>query len=200
MTQHSKFTEAKLEEAIIALLGEQGFPHVTGDTLARSGSNGAPAPLNDSHKDAAGATSLPGVLIKDDLRKYLSKQYAADSITEGEVNAIISQLESYPAADLYGSNKAIMKLVCDGFQLKREDHTKKDLYIQLLDYSELSAHTPPKPGEVSCIVAEDEAIYNAAGATFPEHLQTGQPTRDSGRREAHPRWHPLHQWHSTGGV
>ncbi|MEZ7957355.1 MAG: hypothetical protein QMB90_09055, partial [Rubritalea sp.] len=56
-----KFTEAKLEQAIIALLSEQGFPHVSGTTL--SGSNGAPAPLNESlshsNKDAAGATSLP---------------------------------------------------------------------------------------------------------------------------------------------
>ena len=145
-----KFTEAKLEQAIIALLGEQGFPHVTGDTLTRSGSNGAPAPLNDSHKDAAGATSLPGVLIKDDLRKYLSKQYAADSISEGEINAVISQLESYPAADLYGSNKAIMKLVCDGFQLKREDHTKKDLWenvapavlLTIRTRTELELHPP----------------------------------------------------------
>ena len=109
MTQHSKFNEAKLKQAIISLLDEQGFPHVTGDTLAR-------APEE--------------VLIKEDLRKYLSKQYAADGISEGEISAIISRLESYPAADLYGSNKAIMKLVCDGFQLKREDHTQKDLYIK----------------------------------------------------------------------
>ena len=140
-----KFTEAKLEEAIITLLGEQGFPHVTGDTLTRSPEE---------------------VLIKDDLRRYLSKQYASDGITEGEVNAIISQLESYPAADLYGSNKAIMKLVCDGFQLKREDHTKKDLYIQLLDYSDLPAHTPPKEGEVPRIVADGEKDYYAGPNIF----------------------------------
>ena len=30
-----KFTEAKLEQAIIELLGEQGFTHVLGETLVR---------------------------------------------------------------------------------------------------------------------------------------------------------------------
>ena len=30
-----KFTEARLEEAIISLLEEQGYPHVTGDSFAR---------------------------------------------------------------------------------------------------------------------------------------------------------------------
>ena len=29
----SKFTEEKLEQAIITLLGAQGYPHVRGDTL-----------------------------------------------------------------------------------------------------------------------------------------------------------------------
>ena len=163
-----KFTEAKLEQAIITLLAEQGFPHVSGTTL--SGSNGAPAPLNDLNRNAAGATSLPEVLIKDDLRAFLRKQYAGDEISEGEINSVITKLESYAASDLYASNKAIMKLVCDGFLLKREDHTKKDLYIQLIDYSDLPAHNKPKVGEVPTIVAEDEVNYNAAGATFSQNI------------------------------
>ena len=29
-----------------------------------------------------------------------------------------------------------MKLISDGFYSKREDHTQKDLFIQLIDYSE----------------------------------------------------------------
>jgi len=93
-----KFTEAKLEDAIIALLGEQGFPHFSGTTITR--------PPEE-------------VLLKDDLRQFLTKQYAKDEITEGEIIAIIAKLESYSATDLYASNKAIMKLVSDGFLLKR---------------------------------------------------------------------------------
>ena len=79
------------------------------------------------------------VLIKTDLRAFLTKQYAADQITPQEIEAVINRLSAYSAADLYESNKAIMKLVSDGFLLKREDRSQKDLYIQLIDYSDLVA-------------------------------------------------------------
>ncbi len=102
MTQHSKFSEAALEEAIILLLGKEGYPYAKGDTIPRE----------------------PGqVLLHADLRAFLAKQYASDHITPQEIEAVINQLEAYSAADLYESNKAIMKLVADGFLLKREDHT-----------------------------------------------------------------------------
>jgi len=55
------------------------------------------------------------------------KQYAAEGITSAEIDLIIRKLEVLPASDLYGSNKAFMKLVSDGFQLTREDRSKKDL-------------------------------------------------------------------------
>ncbi|MFD2256306.1 hypothetical protein ACFSSA_06445 [Luteolibacter algae] len=45
----------------------------------------------------------------------------ADFITPQEIEAVIKQLEAYSAANLYESNKKIMKLVSDGFLLKRED-------------------------------------------------------------------------------
>ena len=35
---------------------------------------------------------------------------------------------------MYEANKAIHKLLCDGFILNREDRTQKDLYIELIDY------------------------------------------------------------------
>lgn len=110
----SKFTEAQLEQAIIELLGEEGYPHVLGETVSRSPDE---------------------VLIKDDLRTFLREQYANDGITQSEIELIIRKLEVLPASDLYGSNKAFMKLVSDGFLLKREDRNQKDLFIQLIDYS-----------------------------------------------------------------
>ena len=63
-----KFTEAKLEQAIIELLGEQGYPHMVGEQVARE----------DNEQ----------VLLVDDLRTYLAKQYQADDITEGEIEQI----------------------------------------------------------------------------------------------------------------
>jgi type I restriction enzyme, R subunit len=132
MIQHSKFSEAALEEAIIELLGQEGYPYVKGDAITRE----------------------PGqVLLHADLRAFLAKQYAADHITPQEIEAVINQLEAYSAADLYESNKAIMKLVCDGFLLKREAHTQKDLYIQLIDYSGLVAFREPTLDQVPSIVA-----------------------------------------------
>ncbi len=110
-----KFTEAKLEEAIIELLEQQGFPHQHGGELSRS---------------------LPEVLIKGDLRDYLVDKYASDEITEGEIGSVIRMVETLPASDLYDSNKCFMKWLSDGFLLKREDRDEKDLYIQLMDYSE----------------------------------------------------------------
>lgn len=109
-----KFTEAQLEQAIIELLGEEGYPNVLGETILRSPEE---------------------VLIKDDLRAFLREQYANDGITQSEIEQIIRKLEVLPASDLYGSNKDFMKLVSDGFLLKRDDRNQKDLFIQLIDYS-----------------------------------------------------------------
>ena len=144
-----KFTETQLESAIIELLGAEGYPHVMGETIERQPQD---------------------VLIKADLRAFLAAQYAADQITPQEIDAVIKQLEAYSAADLYESNKAIMKLVSDGFLLKREDRSQKDLYIQLIDYSALVPFREPNPGEVPSIVAEDKRNYNAAGATFSRNI------------------------------
>ena len=82
----SKFTEEKLEQAILALLEEQGFPHTKGDALEREPRD---------------------VLIEEDLRGFLVKRYAKDSITTGEIDAVVRRLKALPAADLYDSNKRI---------------------------------------------------------------------------------------------
>lgn len=87
-------------------------------------------------------------LIKEDLKTFLASRYGDDKITPGEIDAIVLKLELLPASDLYESNKAIMKMVSDGFLLKREDRSQKNLYIQLVDYSDLAAHRPhPTPHE-----------------------------------------------------
>lgn len=138
----SQFTENHLEKAIIDLLGQQGYPYHCGDTLDRNSSD---------------------VLLRDDLRTYLSSRYAPEGITAAEIESILRRLDAYPATDLYDTNKAIHKLVADGFLLKREDRSKKDLYIQLIDYSGLPLQRLPNPGEVETItgtrVAEQPATY-----------------------------------------
>lgn len=116
----SKFTEAQLESVFIELLGNEGIPHVLGNTINRQENE---------------------VLIKADIKNYLKSQYASDNLTDNEIKSIIRKLEVFSASDLYESNKQIIKLVCNGFQLEREDRSKKDLYIHLIDYSELDNNT-----------------------------------------------------------
>lgn len=104
-----KFTEAQLESAIIELLGVEGYPRVLGEAIERQQQE---------------------VLIKADLYAFLAKQYAADKITPQEIEAVIKQLEAYSAAYLYESNKAIMKLVSDGFLRMRESKRAAEATIR----------------------------------------------------------------------
>jgi type I restriction enzyme R subunit len=134
----SKFTETKLEQAIIELLGEEGYPHVLGETLGRD----------------------PGeVLVREDLAQYLANRYTEQKITPGEIDSIIRRLVTLPASDLYESNKAIMKMISDGFLLKREDRSQKDLYIQLIDYSDLGEFRIPDGSKLATVFAESPATF-----------------------------------------
>ena len=114
-----KFTEAKLEETFIELLGIEGYPHSFGNTIVRS---------------------VDEVLIEADLQKYLKARYHKENITDAEIQTILLQLKTLPASDLYESNKTIMRWLSDGFILKREDRSQKDIYIELIDYSGLTEH------------------------------------------------------------
>lgn len=133
-----KFTEEKLEQAVIELFKGEGYQHLTGEYI---------------HKE------LPDVLLRDDLKQYLLDRYSGEDITLNEINSIIRRLELYPSSALYDSNKEIIRLVADGFLLKREDRNKKDLYIQLIDFGALAEAREPKVGEVPTIVAEKQASY-----------------------------------------
>ena len=114
-----KFSEAKLEDAIISLLENEGYSHITGEQIERSEEE---------------------VLIKSDLATYLSKRYSDEDITNGEIEQIIRDLERLPSSELYESNKKFMKMLSDGFYLKREDRSKKDLYIQLIDFNKVDSN------------------------------------------------------------
>ena len=111
----STFTEERLELAIIEMLGDQGYPHLKGEEITREENE---------------------VLIKEDLHSFLASQYSSKNITEGEIKSIITKLEKQPSADLYDSNKKIMKMVSDGFAINREDPNQQDIFINLIDYSE----------------------------------------------------------------
>jgi len=110
-----KFTEEKLEQAFIELLGEEQIPHVSGRDIPRNTSE---------------------VLLKEDLKAFLLEQYKTEGLTVSEADIIIRKLESLSSSDLYESNKRFMKWLSDGFAFKREDRSQKDLWIYLIDYSD----------------------------------------------------------------
>ncbi|WP_035085975.1 type I restriction endonuclease subunit R [Aquimarina latercula] len=109
-----KFTEAQLENVFAELLANEGYPHHLGNTLNRAEDE---------------------VIIEDDLRSFLATNYAKENITTTEIEGVILQLKTLPSLDLYESNKRFMRMLSDGFILKREDPSQKDIYINLVDYT-----------------------------------------------------------------
>lgn len=111
---NQKFTEAKLEEAFIELLGNEEYPHYLGNSITRNSEE---------------------VLIEDDLTEFLLTQYAKEGLTPTEAKSIVLQLKTLPSSDLYETNKTAMRWLSDGFSFKREDRNQKDIWIYLIDYS-----------------------------------------------------------------
>ena len=103
--------ESTLEDAIIEYLQIRGYQYTHGSKI---------------HKKQI------DVIIADDLKAYLLRKYS--DITENEIKTIIASLENLSAGDLYTSNKKIITQLSEGFSFKREDHKKKDLFINLIDY------------------------------------------------------------------
>lgn len=134
-----KFIEAKLEQAFIELIEKEGYTHYMGNSIKRSDED--------------------EVLIEDDLKAYLLKRYKNDALTETEVQSIILELKSLSSSDLYESNRTIMRWLSDGFILKREDRSEKDIHISLIDYAGLNNQRLSKTLDVLAVKAE--SIYPA---------------------------------------
>jgi type I restriction enzyme, R subunit len=133
-----KFTEDKLEKAFAELLEQEGFPHQSGMAIKRNPDE---------------------VLIEEDLQNFLLSQYQHEGITVNECKSIILQLKSLSASDLYESNKTFLYMLSDGFILKREDRSQKDIYIQLIDYSGLTRHRQPEEEQLISIAAAPKEDY-----------------------------------------
>ena len=131
-----KFTEAQLEQAFISLLQEEEMTYLVGSEVRSIEFKGMAEPPS-----TYGHIVSEKVLLTNDLKHYLRANYASVNISESEIESIVRNLERLPSSDLYESNKVIMKMVSDGFLLKREDRNQKDFYVQLIDYSEEDNNT-----------------------------------------------------------
>lgn len=134
-----KFTEEKLEKAFIELLAKEGFAHYLGISIFRNPDE---------------------VMIVEDVEKFLQNKYASQGITINEIKSIILNLKSLPATDLYESNKTFLKMLADGFILKREDQNQKDIYIQFIDFYNLETQQQPIAEQLISIVAEDRTNFD----------------------------------------
>ena len=110
----ANFNEHSLEMSIMDLFQDEGYIYLNGEQIHRERSE---------------------VLLIDDLRKYLLNRYASEGLTPSEVDSIILRLRSI-SGTIYEANKAVCKMICDGFIFNREDHTKKDIFIELIDFDE----------------------------------------------------------------
>ena len=108
----TNFNEHALEMSIMELFKDEGYAYLSGDQIHRERTE---------------------VLLTDDLKQYLYNRYAKDGITPSEVDSVILMLRNI-SGTIYEANKAVFKLLCDGFILNREDRTQKDLYIELIDF------------------------------------------------------------------
>ncbi|MBQ2887212.1 MAG: type I restriction endonuclease subunit R [Alphaproteobacteria bacterium] len=107
------FNEHALEISIMKLFQDEGYSYVNGNSIHRERTE---------------------VLLTDDLKQYLLNRYASEGLTNSEVESIILMLRNI-SGTIYDANKSVFKMVCDGFIFNREDITKKDLYIELVDFN-----------------------------------------------------------------
>lgn len=108
------FDENALEQSIIALFEQQKYIHLNGEDLER-----------DPRE----------ILLKTDIRAYLRGRYRQEGITETEIDNVILKLE-YVAGGLYEANRQIMNWVMNGFSIHRDDMTKPNLHIDLINYGD----------------------------------------------------------------
>ena len=105
--------ESRLELSVMELFNDIDYETLRGKEILREASD---------------------VLIKDDLRAFLATRYSTDGITTNEIESIIFGLVRASCDPLYDANKEMLTKITEGFIFRREDKTKKDLFVRLIDF------------------------------------------------------------------
>ncbi|MBR5776864.1 MAG: type I restriction endonuclease subunit R [Bacteroidales bacterium] len=108
------FNEHTLEMAIMELFEQEGYIYTNGEQVHKE--------LND-------------VLLRDDLRMYLSSRYAKEGLTMLEQESAIAKLTANVGNSLYENNVYTYRLITEGFAIRREDTSKTDLFIEPIDFA-----------------------------------------------------------------
>ena len=112
----SHFNEHALEIGIMELFEQQGYSYQNGETI---------------HKE------LSDVLLRDDLKLYLMDRYSDEGITALEIERVMAKLTADNGAPLYQQNAHAYWLMTEGFTIKREDASKPDLFIEVIDFKDV---------------------------------------------------------------
>lgn len=112
----SYFNEAQLEQVFVELFKKEHYDYVHGESITRD---------------------TRDVILYDDLRLYLQKKYEADHITEDEINRTIARLETSDGGGVYAENVEALRLLQEGFSLKRTNPKLPNLHIYPIDYTEV---------------------------------------------------------------
>jgi len=116
----SHFNESSLEYAIIELFKQQGYEYADGREIAKEEGE---------------------VLLTDDLRAYLKSRYADDGITDTEVNRVQAKLKQESGVSHFEQNAITLRLMTEGFAIKRDDTKKPDLYVEPIDFAHPERNT-----------------------------------------------------------
>ena len=111
----SPFNEAQLEQAFVELFKKEGYDYVHGENIIRD------------QRD---------VILYDDLRQFLQKKYKSEGITEDEINRAIAKLETSDGGGVYAENVEALRMLQEGFSLKRTNPKLPNLYICPIDYKD----------------------------------------------------------------
>ena len=111
----SHFNEHSLELSIMELFQQEGYIYTCGEEIQKEASE---------------------VLLRDDIRTYLSNRYREVGITSLEIESVLAKLTANTGLSLYDNNAQTYRLITEGFSLKREDTALPDLFIEPIDFSE----------------------------------------------------------------
>lgn len=110
----SHFNEHTLELSIMELFQQEGYIYICGEEIQKEAS---------------------GVLLRDDMRRYLRNRYREAGITPLEVESVLARLTANTGLSLYDNNVQTYRLMTEGFSLKREDAALPDLFVEPIDFS-----------------------------------------------------------------
>lgn len=136
---NGKFYESDYEDAFISLLQEEGWDYSFGDDLHRR---------------------LDQTLIEDDMRAYLRRRYAAETLTTAEEDAIIANLRNIGLPSLYHTLRQTFSTYRDGFLFQR--HQSADtLWVDYIDFGS----PDPTANNIFRCVNQFTVSYNAGQKT-----------------------------------